>query len=229
MLRCNADVVLVSYEAFPYSRRICTDQAMNIRRLYRNSLMYLGSKYKNFLYADACIRGKNTRLMNDATIENLQNNPNAIALGSSCLIRGHLLVWKHAGNIQVGDYCFIGQNTEIWSMASVTIGNRVLIAHGVNIVDSNAHSKSSTERHQHYRLMVEQGHPKEAQLLGQVSAEPVIIEDDVWISFGCTILKGVRIGARSIIAAGTVVTKDIPPDSICMSYNQLQIKTLDTV
>ncbi len=200
---------------------------MNLRRLYRSGLMYLGSKYKKFLYADACIIGANTRLLYDATIENLQNNSNAISLGSNNLVRGHLLVWKHGGKIQIGDYCFIGPHTEIWSMASITIGNRVLISHGVNIVDSNAHSKSALERHQHSRLIIEQGHPKSAELLGNVPAQAVVIEDDVWISFGCTILKGVCIGARSIIAAGTVVTKDVPPDSLCLSNHQLEIRPLN--
>lgn len=202
---------------------------MKLRRLYRNSLMYLGAKYKKFLYADVCTIGANTRLLYDATIENLQNNSSAIVLGSNNLVRGHLLVWKHGGKIQIGDDCFIGPHTEIWSMENITIGNRVLISHSVNIADSNAHSKSPTERHQHFRLMVEQGHPKDATLLGDIPMGPVIIEDDVWISFCCTILKGVRIGARSIIAAGTVVTKDVPPDSLCMSYNQLQIKPLDNI
>jgi len=188
--------------------------------------MYLGTKYKTFLYADSYISGLNTRLMHDATIENLQNDPNAIILGSNNLIRGHLLVWKHGGKIQIGNHCFIGPQSEIWSMSSISIGNRVLISHGVNIADSNAHSKSSQERHLHYRTMTEGGHPKDAEFLGEVPTQPIILEDDVWISFGCTILKGVRIGARSIIAAGTIVTKDVPPDSLCMSDHQLRIKNL---
>ena len=42
----------------------------------------------------------------------------------------------------------------------------------------------------------------------------IVIEDDVWISFGVTILKGVRIGCGSIIAAGSLVTDDVPPGMI---------------
>lgn len=199
---------------------------MNIKRLYRYLLMSLGNRYKTFLHSDAYTAGFHTKLMYDATIENLQNNPNSITLGSNNLIRGHLLVWKHGGNIRIGDYCFVGPHSEIWSMSSITIGNRVMISHGVNITDSNAHSKSPQERHLHFRLIAEKGHPREPELLGDVPTQPVVIEDDVWISFGCTILKGVRIGARSIIAAGTVVTKDVPPDSLCMSAQKLEIRPL---
>jgi maltose O-acetyltransferase len=43
-----------------------------------------------------------------------------------------------------------------------------------------------------------------------VTSSPIVIEDDVWISFGVSILKGVRIGAGSVIAARSVVTKDVP-------------------
>jgi len=47
-----------------------------------------------------------------------------------------------------------------------------------------------------------------------MDARSIRIEDDVWIGFNCTILKGVTIGARSVIAAGSTVTKQIPPDSL---------------
>ena len=91
------------------------------------------------------------------------------------------------------------------------IGNRVLIAHDVNIHDSNAHSRDAGERHQHYRHILEKGHPLSWDDMPGVKSAPIIIEDDVWISFGVTILKGVRIGAGSIITANSIVTKDVPP------------------
>jgi len=197
------------------------------RTLFRHFITSSGDAYKTFIYGDSCSKGSGTRLLKDCMIENLQRNAQSIVLGKDCLIRGHLLVWKHGGKIEIGDSTFVGVRSEIWSMANVSIGNRVLIAHDVNINDANAHSKLPEERYRHYRYMLEQGHPAEATILGNVPSAPIIIEDDVWISFGCKILKGVRIGARSIIAAGTVVTENVPPDSLCMFNQQLEIRPLN--
>ena len=96
-------------------------------------------------------------------------------------------------------------------MDSIKIGNNVLIAHDVNIHDGSAHSLDALERHTHFRQIIEKGHPTRWEDLPGVTASPIIIEDDVWISFGVTILKGVRIGAGSIIAANSTVIKDVPP------------------
>ena len=102
-------------------------------------------------------------------------------------------------------------------MESVYIGNRVLIAHDVNIHDGTAHSMDHVERHEHFRHIVEKGHPRMASELPGVQSAPVVIEDDVWISFGVTILRGVTIGKRSVIAAGSIVAQDVPPDSVYRS------------
>jgi maltose O-acetyltransferase len=96
-------------------------------------------------------------------------------------------------------------------MNSIEIGDNVLIAHDVNIHDGNAHSLDPVERHAHYRHIIERGHPRVANEMPGVDSEPIVIEDDVWISFGVTILKGVRIGAGSVIAARSIVTDDVPP------------------
>ena len=97
-------------------------------------------------------------------------------------------------------------------MQQIKIGNRVLIAHDVNIHDGTAHSLDPHERHQHFKHILHAGHPRDE--LPGVHSAPIIIEDDAWISFGVTILKGVRIGAGSIIAAQLIVTADVPPGSV---------------
>jgi len=99
-------------------------------------------------------------------------------------------------------------------MDSIQIGNRVLISHDVNIHDGTGHSTDPNERHEHFKKIITESHPKTWDEMPGVNSSPIIIEDDVWISFGVTILKGVRIGARSIIAAGSIVSKDVPPDSV---------------
>lgn len=148
----------------------------------------------------------------EASVENYLGDPQRITLGNHSYLRGRLMLYGHGGRICIGEWCYIGVRSEIWSMNSITIGNRVLIAHDVNIHDGMAHSVDPLERHEHYRHILGSGHPHNG--LPGVESAPIVIEDDVWISFGVTILKGVRVGARSVIAAGSMVLSDVPPDTI---------------
>ncbi len=114
-------------------------------------------------------------------------------------------MFAHGGRILFGEWCFVGEGTRVWSASSVTIGDRVLISHGVNIHDCDSHPRDPAERHRHYRELRESGHPR---TLDSVPNAPVVIGDDAWIGFNATVLKGVTIGARSIVAAGSIVTAD---------------------
>jgi acetyltransferase-like isoleucine patch superfamily enzyme len=163
--------------------------------------------------ADACMLGQGASLLPEAEINNFSGLPKMITVGPNSHVRGRLLTYGHGGRINIGEWCYIGIRTEIWSMESITIGDRVLIAHNVNIHDGSAHSADAVERHLHYRHIIERGHPQRAEGLPGVESAPVVIEDDVWISFGVTILRGVRIGRGSVIAAGSIVTRDVPPFS----------------
>ncbi|RKH65591.1 acyltransferase [Corallococcus llansteffanensis] len=57
---------------------------------------------------------------------------------------------------------------------------------------------------------------------------PIIIEDDVWVAHGAILLPGVRIGARSVVSAGSIVSQDVPPDSLAMG-NPARSMSLDLV
>jgi acetyltransferase-like isoleucine patch superfamily enzyme len=148
----------------------------------------------------------------EGCIENFAEESDRITVGKNSYVRGRLLTWGHGGSIKIGEWCYVGIRSEIWSMNSITIGNRVLISHNVNILDGTAHSTDPEERHAHYKHILTIAHPKDPPP-GVMSA-PIVIEDDVWINVGVTILKGVRIGKGSIIAAGAIVTEDVPPGVI---------------
>jgi acetyltransferase-like isoleucine patch superfamily enzyme len=160
------------------------------------------------------VLGEGSLLGPEAVIENFRGNSEFITMGRKSYCRGRLLTYGHGGCISIGDWCYVGVRTEIWSMDSIEIDNRVLISHDVNIHDGTAHSIDPTERHAHFRHILEKGHPTTASDMPGVHSAPVVIDDDVWISFGVTILRGVRIGAGSIIAARSIVTKDVPPGVI---------------
>ena len=81
--------------------------------------------------------GENSHLHRESFITNMQENRNKISIGKYSNIRGHLQIFKQGGEIQIGDFCYLGENSKIWSAQSIKIGDRVLIAHNVNIHDNN--------------------------------------------------------------------------------------------
>lgn len=108
-------------------------------------------------------------------------------------------------NVQIGHDCFIGEDVVfLTSMAKVIIGNHVAIAFQTAFI-SGDHRTDFPER---YILSVSDKEKKPS------NDADIIVEDDVWIGCRVTILKGVHIGMGSIIGAGSVVTKSIPPCSI---------------
>ena len=183
---------------------------------------YSRQRYSNFL-TNATIHSS-VKILPNATIENLSQCSNLITIKKDSVIRGELLIFAHAGEILIGEECYVGESTRIWSSASINIGNRVYISHNVNIHDTNSHSIDSYIRHQHFLSIMSTGHPKED--IFDIQSSPVIIEDDVWIGFNSTILKGVKIGRGSVIAACSVVTKDVLPNAIVAGNPARPIKKI---
>lgn len=155
--------------------------------------------------------GTGTKLYPGARIENFQNTPNSIKTGADCHLRGELLVFAYGGIIQMGDEVFLGEHSRIWSAERVVIGSHVLISHQVNISDTNSHEMNHLERAEGFRQLISKGHSK---VKPNIESAPVVIEDHVWISSQVTILKGIRIGKGSIIAASSVLTHDVEPFSL---------------
>jgi acetyltransferase-like isoleucine patch superfamily enzyme len=153
-----------------------------------------------------CILSQDAKLHATCRINNRQPR-NAIYIGRGTHVLCRFETYKHGGRIRIGDYCFVGENTYIWSASEISIGNRVLISHNVNIHDTDSHSLSADKRHQHFVDIFQNGTP---DVLQDVETKPIVIEDDVWIGFGALIFKGVRVGKGAIVGAQSVVTKDIP-------------------
>ena len=99
-------------------------------------------------------------------------------------------------NIHVGEEFLANYNVTILDIAPVSIGDYVMIGPNTLITTVN-HPMSPKKRRRH---------------LGQ--AKPVTIGNDVWIGGGCTILPGVAIGNNVVVAAGAVVTKDVPDNCL---------------
>ena len=97
-------------------------------------------------------------------------------------------------NITLGERVFFNFNCVVLDVAPVRIGSRVLFGPAVQVYAAT-HPLSAAERR-----------------TGLESGKPVDIGDDVWVGGGAIIAPGVRVGARTVIGAGSVVTRDIPDD-----------------
>lgn len=136
-------------------------------------------------------------------------------------IRGAFFVPFNTSKIVIGDRVGISSAC-LWAEESITIGNDVNIGGDTIIIDTDAHPHDYVKRR-----ASEMRNIKSDQYKREIPRKAILIEDDVWIGARCQILKGVHIGARSIIAAGSVVTKDIPADCIAAGCPARVIKVLN--
>lgn len=193
-----------------------------------NLLLKLILKLKDFAYNHALrkevIIDKSSKFFSTAKVYNIQKNKEKISIGKNVIIRGELVVYGHGGKIEIGNNCFIGIGTRIWSGINISIGNNVLIAHNVNIHDNNSHPINYLERREHYHHIFTTGHPLDISTLNDA---PVIINNDVWIGFNASIMKGVTVGEGAIIAAGSVVTKNVLPFTVVAGNPAVEIKKIN--
>lgn len=169
-----------------------------------------------------------------------------IKYGRNCIVHGHLgLKLNPDSTVSIGDDFYLSSGNHINPLArnieahicvnkgailtignkvgmsspvirvhkSIKIGNNVMFGANVIVMDSDAHSLNYLHRR---NLSVDKQHKVDIE---------VIIEDDVLIGMNTIIMKGITIGARSVIGAGSVVTKSIPPDCIAAGNPAKVIKT----
>lgn len=91
----------------------------------------------------------------EASVENLLGLRERIRIGAHSFIRGRLLTYAYGGRTEIGEWCCVGVRSEISSKESVIIGDRVLIAHDVNVHDGTAHSMDLCQRHSHLTRSIE--------------------------------------------------------------------------
>lgn len=107
--------------------------------------------------------------------------------------------------IEVGARCYLAE-AAIMAEKRIVLGDRVVLAAAVTVADSDFHPLDPAQRALDAEALAPDGHGRRPP----VAARPVVIEDDVWIGYAATILKGVRIGRGAIVGAGSVVTRDVP-------------------
>ena len=129
-------------------------------------------------------------------------------LGRKSVIESYCCINNAVGDVTIGNHTRIGIHCTV--IGPVCIGNNVNLAQGITVSALNHNFEDTTRR------IDEQG----------ISTKPVVIGDDVWIGANAVILPGVTIGHHVVVAAGAVVTKDVPPHSIVAGVPAKLIKQI---
>lgn len=174
--------------------KISLINTMIMRMKYKNAKLYKKSKIK--LNRTSKMVGNGTFIFNKDW-NNIYNTPARLVMKKNSVIEMNGEFVSYSGtNITVEENAtlrlgksFINKNSNISCFKEINIGNDCVISENVVIRDSDNH------------VLIRDGYEKEKRIL---------IEDHVWIGINAVILKGVHIGKGAVIAAGSVVTKDVP-------------------
>lgn len=143
--------------------------------------------------------------------------PQGIEIGSGTIVMHgsvlHVYNFRdlpHSG-IRIGKDSLIGEYSVIRGQGGVQIGDRVYTSPFTQIIAVN-------------HVFDDPGHPFVEQ---GITAEGIVIEDDVWLGAGAVITDGVRVGKGAVVAAGAVVTTDVPPHTVVGGVPARPIRTID--
>lgn len=170
----------------------------------------------------------------DASFNIVLKNPQKghcyVDIGHNCVLAGNYIFETNTGKITIGDRVHIGGSTLI-CRSEINIEDDVTIAWGTTIYDHNSHSTNWNERSedtiQEYKDTLEYNDALRNKNWDVVKTAPIRICSKAWIGMNCIILKGVTVGEGAIVAAGSVVTKDVAPWTLVGGNPARFIKELD--
>ncbi len=150
--------------------------------------------------------------MSHPTRLRIKNRARLILEPNTCILAGCYLAVAHDKELRVGSESYIAHGVVINTSCGLTIGRNVMIGHESTIMDYDGHPIYTLDSD------LFEGNSYGGKAL------PIRIEDNVWIGFKTTILKGVTIGSGSIIGANSCVTRDVPKNSIVIGNPARVIK-----
>lgn len=174
------------------------------------------NRYKDIVdIGKSSIIGKNVGINYDC--EKLSSKVHFI-LGENSLIFCNIGFQNNNGLITIGDRSYIADGTKLLCVNEIDIGNDVLISWDCTIYDNDSHNIEWENRKYDVLNMVKDyknfGDINKHKDWNKINSKKIKINDKVWIGFGVTILKGVVIGEGAVIAAKSVVTKNVQPYTV---------------
>ncbi|MCP3870934.1 MAG: acyltransferase [Gammaproteobacteria bacterium] len=148
------------------------------------------------------------------------SGPIQISLGDNCRVSGQSTFSGRTSAAQAPELR-VGENVDIGWMTTIAVGRRVEIGNNVRIAGRAL-------------LAGYPGHPLDAEARAaglpetDDQAGDIVLEDDVWLATGVSVMAGVRIGSGTIVAAGSVVTHDLPANKLAGGVPARVIRSLDT-
>ncbi len=172
-----------------------------------------------------CEIGTNVNVTHKFILD-VKGNEFGIKIGNNVWLDGKITVLEK-GKVVIGNDCSFRRDTYIGALESITIGDNVFGAENVYICDNNNHPTSPLDR-----LEMTSHAPNTAAWKWtnpKVQSSPIIIGNNVWIGRNATLLKGVKVGQGSIIAANSVLTKTYPPYCVIAGNPAKVVKTLNNL
>lgn len=209
-------IKMMYVKALRFCSKLCSSLYIGWNKIYffLNNIKY-GKNFRVFnhlylkIHVGALVQiGNNCTIMSGAGLNPLSRN-----------IKTCIYVGKKA-TLKLGNDVGISSST-LWVKESVSIGNSVAIGADCIIMDTDAHNLDWK-----IRCSEETNEYGESVDMVTAASAPIVIEDNVLVGARCIILKGVTIGARSIIGSGSIVTKDIPSDCIAAGNPCKVIKSI---
>ncbi len=129
-----------------------------------------------------------------------------IEIGNNCLIEGNIVLYNANAKVKIGDRVFVGKDTTLYCYESIEIGDDIMFSWGITVMDTNAHALDWEGRKND---VINWKKGPAFKDWSKVDHRNVKIKSRSWIGFNSIILKGVTIGEGAVVAAGSVVTKDV--------------------
>lgn len=153
-------------------------------------------------------------------VKNNTGDSSAVTIGNYCNVNLSIFC-NTKGKVEIGNHVYMNHGNSIRCDYHVSVGNNCMFGPNVKLWDTNNHPMSVSLREKQAISVAE-------KIIDSYEAGggPIIVEDNVWLCMDVTVLPNVRIGYGSVVAAGSIVTKDIPPMSFAAGVPAVKIKDI---